>query len=84
MKSIVVFSILILASLSFASECVETIPIYKVESTAKSYVGQIKSVKLSKDKRDNVCVYRIYGENGYVVIDAVSGELLRFSKRKIR
>lgn len=68
----------------FASDCIETIPLFKVESTAKSYVGQINSVKLAKDKRDNICVYRIYGENGYVVIDATNGELLKFSKRKNR
>lgn len=69
---------------SIASECREGLPLYKVESTAKNYVGQISSVKLTKDKKENICVYRISGENGYVVIDANSGELLRFSKRKSR
>lgn len=79
---------LVLALITFvsfpalASDCIETIPLSKIESTAKSYVGQINSVKLAKDKKDNICVYRIYGENGYVVIDATNGELLRFSKRK--
>lgn len=69
---------------SLASECRESLPLHKVESTAKNYVGHISSVKLAKDKRENICVYRISGENGYVVIDANSGELLRFSKRKSR
>lgn len=73
-----------LFSMSIASECVETIPLNKVESIAKVYVGNITSVKLSKEKRENICVYRVSGSDGYVVIDASNGELLRFSKRKSR
>lgn len=69
-------------SFSFALECREVIPLSKVESVAKSYVGDITSVKLSMDKRESICVYRINGLNGYVVIDATTGELLKFSKRK--
>ncbi|MEZ0323525.1 MAG: PepSY domain-containing protein [Hydrogenothermaceae bacterium] len=75
---------LILSSfaISNASECVSNLSISHVESTAKSFVGSIESVKLSKDRRENTCVYRVKGENGYVVIDASTGEVIKFYKKR--
>jgi hypothetical protein len=52
-----------------------------VEKTASSYVGNITSVKLSKN-RSGECYYKVYGEKGYVTIDALNGELLKFTKKR--
>ncbi|MCX7760213.1 MAG: PepSY domain-containing protein [Hydrogenothermaceae bacterium] len=68
--------------ISHASECVSNLSISHVESTAKSFVGSIESVKLAKDKRENICVYKVKGENGYVVVDASTGEVLKFYKKR--
>ncbi len=73
--------VLSIITLSFAVECNQKVSISQVENTATSYVGNITSVKLSKSKSGE-CYYRVYGERGYVVIDAQSGELLKFTKKR--
>ncbi|ACN98429.1 hypothetical protein [Sulfurihydrogenibium azorense] len=74
-------SILLLFSITFATECQPKISMSDVEKTASSYVGNITSVKLSKN-RSGECYYKVYGEKGYVTIDALNGELLKFTKKR--
>ncbi|MGC8868709.1 MAG: curli assembly protein CsgG [Sulfurihydrogenibium sp.] len=66
---------------SMATECQKTLPMSEVEKVASSYVGKINSVKLSKNKNGE-CYYRVYGDTGHVTIDAQSGELLKFTKKR--
>ena len=73
--------VLISFSTSFATECQPKVSISDVERTASSYVGNITSVKLSKNKSGD-CYYKVYGEKGYVMIDASNGELLKFTKKR--
>ena len=64
-----------------AEECKPTISISDVESTANKYVGTITTVKLSKTKNGE-CYFKVYGDKGYVTIDAKNGELLKFTKKR--
>lgn len=73
--------VLSIITFSFATECNQKISISQVENTASAYVGTITSVKLSKSKSGE-CNYKVYGEKGYVIIDAQSGELLKFTKKR--
>lgn len=66
---------------SYALECNQKVSVSQVENTASPYIGNITSVKLSKSKNGE-CYYRVYGEKGYVMIDAQSGELLKFTKKR--
>lgn len=68
--------------ISHGSECKNGLSVSQVESISKSYVGNIQGVNLTYDKKENICVYRIKGENGYIVIDATNGDILKFYKKR--
>lgn len=73
--------IFLIFSLSFANDCKPNIPVSKVEQISSPYVGTIKSVKLSKHKNGE-CYFKVYGDKGYVMIDANNGELIKFTKKR--
>jgi hypothetical protein len=76
-----ILAILILALSVNAEECKSDLSVSKVEDIASPYVGTIRSVKLSKSRKGE-CYFKVYGDKGYATIDANSGELLKFTKKR--
>lgn len=48
---------------------------------ARQYVGEVKSVHLSKN-RHGECYYRVRGTEGSAVVDARDGKVLRFHRKR--
>lgn len=73
--------VFLLFSFSFANDCKSNISVSQVEQISTPYVGNIKSIKLSKYKNGE-CYFKVYGDKGYVTIDANNGELIKFTKKR--
>ncbi len=52
--------------------------IYSVES----YTGKAYKVYLRKRKKTGKCLYTVKGERGTAVVDAETGEIIKFYKRR--
>ena len=76
-----ILALIIIAFSVNAEECKPNINISNVESMAKQYVGTITAIKLSKTKKGE-CHFKVYGDKGYITIDANNGELLKFTKKR--
>ncbi len=74
---------LFVASLSFASseQCNPRLNLEDASRQASQFVGKVYSVNLSKSKKGE-CYYRIRGSEGTALIDADSGKLIRFYRKK--
>jgi len=49
---------------------------------ARSYTGDPFKVWLSYSKRSGYCYWKVKGTNGYVIIDARNGDVVRFYKSR--
>ncbi len=80
----VILSILLTASLSLAWErCIgDSVNIRKAIDNARPHTGKVYSVKLYLKKKTGECLYSVRGVNGYATVDAKTGEILRFTKRR--
>ena len=74
-------AVLILAFSVNAEECKPNLSLSKIESIASPYVGTKHYVKLSRSKKGE-CYFKVYGDKGYLTIDANNGELLKFTKKR--
>ncbi len=75
------FAIVLVFSLAFANDCNPNVSVSQVEQISTPYVGTIKSVKLNKHKNGQ-CYFKVYGNKGFVVIDANNGDLIKFTKKR--
>ncbi len=80
---LIVFSF---ATLTFAGsffDCaMSAVDIERAVQKARQYTGKPIKVWLSKSKRTGECFWKVKGLDGYVTIDARTGELLKFYRNK--
>jgi len=73
-------------ALSFGAaweECVrDAIPIEKALERAGDYVGKPFKVWISRSKRTGECFWKVKGTEGYVILQAESGEIIRFYRNR--
>lgn len=73
--------ITLLFSLSL-DECIQSsMDIEEAIRIAKDYVGKPYKVYLSASKRKNRCLYKVKGTEGYISIDAKTGEIVKLYRR---
>ncbi len=81
-----VLAILLLVSMSWASSwqsCVEgAVDLEKAVKNAVPHTGKVYAVKLYLKKKTGECLYSVRGIKGYATVDASTGEVIRFTKRK--
>jgi hypothetical protein len=46
------------------------------------HTGKVYNVKLYKKKKTGECLYSVRGVRGYATVDALTGEVIRFTRRK--
>ncbi len=51
---------------------------------ARDYVGKPFKLWISKSKRTGECFWKIKGTEGYIILQANSGEIIRFYKNRER
>lgn len=76
--------LLLVASLSFSwarEECDIRVTVGDAERIASRFVGDVREIKLRKRKKAEGCYYVVKGKGGTILIDAYSGEPLRFKRR---
>jgi hypothetical protein len=73
-------------SLSYGAvpgECLRySISIERAVETARQYTGEPFKAWLSYSKRSGYCYWKVRGSQGYVIIDARNGEVVRFYKKR--
>ncbi len=82
MLIILLIAISIVYSRDWKSCLYGSISIERAISIAKSYVGKPYKAWISKSKRTGECYWKVRGTEGYVILDAKSGELIKFYRRK--
>ncbi len=82
----ILFSLLALTAFSYAGsyyDCIRNaIDIEKAVDIAKVQVGIPFKVWISQSKKTGECFWKIRGTEGYLVLDAESGEVLRFYRNR--
>ena len=85
---VLIFLMLFAISISFSvprylRDCLENaVPIGDFIYTVESYTGKAYKVYLKKRKRTGKCLYTVKGERGTAVVDAETGEIVKFYKRR--
>ena len=81
-----VLTLLLAISLSWAyswQNCVEgAVGVETAVKNAASHTGKVYAVKLYLKKKTGECLYSVRGLKGYATVDANTGEVIRFTKRK--
>ena len=67
---------------SFYDCAMSAVDIERAVQKAREYTGKPVKVWLSKSKRTGECFWKVKGLDGYVTIDAKTGELLKFYRNK--
>ncbi|NPB07127.1 MAG: curli assembly protein CsgG [Aquificae bacterium] len=81
-------ALLALISLAYAvpkylEDCLESaLDLKKALEKAEPYTGKVYKAYLSKRKKTGECLYKIKGVKGTAVLDATTGELVNFFKRR--
>lgn len=84
----ILFLALLTLSISFSiprylQDCLaNAVPIGDFIYTVESYTGKAYKVYLKKRKKTGKCLYTVKGERGTAVVDAETGEIVKFYKRR--
>ncbi len=79
-------SVLGIVSISFGSsylDCMrDSIEIERAIEIARQHSGKPYKVWMSKSKRTGECYWKVKGIEGYVIMDAKTGEIIRFYRNR--
>ena len=85
---VILFAMLLFISVAFSTprylkECMEkAIHIGDFIYSVESYTGKAYKVYLKKRKKTGKCLYTVKGERGTAIVDAETGEIVRFYKKR--
>ncbi len=66
----------------YLKDCVEkAVPIGDFIYNVESYTGKAYKVYLKKRRRTGKCLYTVKGVKGTAIVDAETGEIIKFYKR---
>lgn len=78
--------LLMFMSLSFGKpflECLEnSIEMERALEIARQHSGEPYKVWITKSKRTGECYWKVKGTKGYVILDAKTGEIIRFYRNR--
>ena len=84
MKVLVIFLTLVSASLGGSYfDCVrDSIEIERALEIARQHSGKPYKAWISQSKRTGECFWKVKGTEGYVIMDAKTGEIIRFYRNR--
>ncbi|RLJ70428.1 hypothetical protein BCF55_0700 [Hydrogenivirga caldilitoris] len=81
-----VLVILLFASLSFAGsyhDCIRNaVAIERAIEVARDYVGKPFKVWIGQSKRTGECYWKVNGTEGYIILKAETGEIIKFYRNR--
>ena len=67
----------------YLKDCVEnSVHIGDFIDSVESYTGKAYKVYLKKQRRTGKCLYTVKGERGTAIVDAETGEIVKFYKKR--
>lgn len=67
----------------YLKDCIkDAVPIGDFIYTVETYVGKAYKVYLKKRKKSGRCLYTVKGERGTAILDAKTGEIIKFYKKR--
>ncbi len=69
---------------SFYDCVLNAIDMERAISIAREHTGKPYKAWISKSKRTGECFWKVRGTEGYVILEATSGELVRFYRNRDR
>ena len=67
----------------YLKDCVEiAVPIEDFIYNVESYTGKVYKVYLKKSRRTRKCYYTVKGVRGTAIVDAKTGEVVKFFKKR--
>jgi hypothetical protein len=80
------FALYLITSVVFGGsylDCVqESIEIERALEIARQHSGKPYKVWISRSKRTGECFWKVKGTEGYVILDAKTGEIIRFYRNR--
>ncbi len=77
---------LLLVTLAFGGsyyDCVrDAVPMERALEVAKQYVGKPLKAWVGQSKRTGECFWKVNGTEGYIILKAESGEIIKFYRNK--